>query len=84
MVKKDVYLALVICDIALFPCHAILGCWVSLLNPTTYKTDTAPFCYLYYRTQEDTPKNIDYDRLAYVVSAPEKVVAGLAGCMHED
>ena len=46
-------------------------------------TDTAPFRYPYYHTQEDTPDKIDYDRLAYVVSALEKVVAGLAGCKHE-
>ncbi|KXK32924.1 MAG: Bacterial leucyl aminopeptidase precursor [Candidatus Brocadia sinica] len=51
--------------------------------PGVMVTDTAPFRYPYYHTQEDTPDKIDYDQLAYVVSALEKVVAGLAGCKHE-
>lgn len=46
-------------------------------------TDTAPFRYPWYHTQEDTPGKIDYDRLAYVVSILEKVVAGLACCRDE-
>ena len=41
-------------------------------------TDTAPFRYPYYHTHEDTPEKIDYDRLAYLVSKLEKVVARLA------
>lgn len=52
--------------------------------PGVMVTDTAPFRYPYYHTQEDTPDKIDYDRLAYVVSVLERVVAGLAGCRHED
>ncbi len=40
-------------------------------------TDTAPFRYPYYHTHEDTPEKIDYDRLAYLVSILEKVVARL-------
>ncbi|MCF6155559.1 MAG: M28 family peptidase [Candidatus Brocadia sp.] len=52
--------------------------------PGVMVTDTAPFRYPYYHTQEDTPDKIDYDRLAYVVSALEGVVAGLAGCRHKD
>lgn len=52
--------------------------------PGVMVTDTAPFRYPYYHTQEDTPDKIDYDRLAYVVSSLEKVVADLAGCKHED
>ena len=46
--------------------------------PGVMVTDTAPFRYPYYHTQEDTPDKIDYDRFTYVVSILEKVVAGLA------
>jgi Zn-dependent M28 family amino/carboxypeptidase len=41
-------------------------------------TDTAPFRYPYYHTHEDTPEKINYDRLVYLVSILEKVVARLA------
>ncbi len=51
--------------------------------PGIMVTDTAPFRYPYYHTQEDTPDKIDYDRLAYVVNALKKVVAGLTGCRYE-
>jgi len=51
--------------------------------PGVMVTDTAPFRYPWYHTQEDTPEKIVYDRLAYVVSILEKVVAGLAGCKQE-
>ena len=51
--------------------------------PGVMVTDTAPFRYPYYHTQEDTPDKIDYDRFTYVVSILERVVAGLAGCRHE-
>ena len=46
--------------------------------PGVMITDTAPFRYPYYHTHEDTPEKIDYDRLAYLVSILEKVVARLA------
>lgn len=52
--------------------------------PGVMVTDTAPFRYPYYHTQEDTPDKIDYNRLAYVVSALEKVVAELVDCVHDD
>jgi Zn-dependent M28 family amino/carboxypeptidase len=45
--------------------------------PGVMVTDTAPFRYPYYHTSEDTPEKIDYDRLAYLVSILEKVVARL-------
>lgn len=51
--------------------------------PGIMVTDTAPFRYPYYYTHEDTPDKIDYDRLAYVVSVLERIVAGLAGYRHE-
>ncbi len=46
--------------------------------PGVMVTDTAPFRYPYYHTHEDTPEKIDYNRIAYLVSILEKVVARLA------
>lgn len=37
-------------------------------------TDTAPFRYPYYHTQEDTPDKIDYGRLSRVVYGLEQVI----------
>jgi len=42
-------------------------------------TDTAPFRYPYYHTDEDTPDKVDYERLARVVAGLEQVIAELAG-----
>lgn len=47
--------------------------------PALMVTDTAPFRYAHYHTDEDTPDKLDYDRLARVVSGLEQVVADLAG-----
>ena len=52
--------------------------------PGVMVTDIAPFRYPYYHTQEDTPDKIDYDRLAYVVSILEKVVADIAGSREQE
>ncbi|NNG17741.1 MAG: M20/M25/M40 family metallo-hydrolase [Gemmatimonadales bacterium] len=41
-------------------------------------TDTAPFRYPAYHTEEDTPEKVDYDRLARVVGGLEQVVLHLA------
>jgi len=41
-------------------------------------TDTAPFRYPYYHTDEDTPEKINYDRFAYLVDMLERVVVRLA------
>ena len=41
-------------------------------------TDTAPFRYPSYHTEEDTPEKVDYDRLARVVGGLEHVVEHLA------
>ncbi len=41
-------------------------------------TDTAPFRYPYYHTEEDTVEKIDYDRLARVVTGLEAIVRDLA------
>lgn len=51
--------------------------------PGVVMTDTTPFRYLYYYTQDDTPKKIDYDRPAYVTGVLKKVAAALEGCRHE-
>jgi Zn-dependent M28 family amino/carboxypeptidase len=45
--------------------------------PGIMVTDTAPFRYPYYHTNEDTPEKINYDRFAYLVDMLEKVVARL-------
>jgi len=41
-------------------------------------TDTAPFRYPHYHTEADTPEQVDYDRLARVVTGLEGVVRSLA------
>ncbi|MEQ9552746.1 MAG: M28 family peptidase [Coleofasciculus sp. G3-WIS-01] len=47
--------------------------------PGVMVTDTAPFRYPYYHTDEDTPDKVDYERLARVVAGLEKVITELAG-----
>jgi Zn-dependent M28 family amino/carboxypeptidase len=47
--------------------------------PAVMLTDTAPFRYPAYHTEEDTPGRLDYDRLATVVAALAAVVLELAG-----
>ena len=47
--------------------------------PGVMVTDTAPFRYPYYHTQNDTPDKIDFDRTARVVAGLEQVVADFAG-----
>ncbi len=42
-------------------------------------TDTAPFRYPYYHTEEDTPDKVDYDRFARVVAGVERAIADLSG-----
>lgn len=46
--------------------------------PAIMATDTAPYRYPFYHSAGDTPDQIDYDRLARVVSGLEAVVADLA------
>ncbi|MBI4663657.1 MAG: M28 family peptidase [Verrucomicrobia bacterium] len=41
-------------------------------------TDTAPFRYKHYHTENDTPDKIAYDRMARVVGGLQSVVSGLA------
>ena len=41
-------------------------------------TDTAPYRYPYYHTEQDTPDKIDFDKLARIVSGLAKVVSNLA------
>jgi hypothetical protein len=40
-------------------------------------TDTAPFRYPWYHTANDTPDQLDYDRLARVVAGLAVVIADL-------
>jgi hypothetical protein len=47
--------------------------------PALMVTDTAPFRYPYYHTEQDTPDKIDFERLARVVEGIEAVVRDLAG-----
>ena len=47
--------------------------------PGVMVTDTAPFRYPYYHTEEDTPDKVDYERLARVVAGLEHVIADLSG-----
>jgi hypothetical protein len=46
--------------------------------PAFMITDTAPFRYPHYHTQQDTPDKIDYERMARVVGGIERVVRRLA------
>ncbi len=46
--------------------------------PGVMVTDTAPFRYPHYHERSDTPGQLDYESMARVVSALEKVVAELA------
>jgi hypothetical protein len=47
--------------------------------PAVMVSDTAPFRYAHYHTDEDTPDKIDHERLARVVSGLEKVIFELVG-----
>lgn len=47
--------------------------------PGVMVTDTAPFRYPHYHTENDTPDKLDYERMARVVAGIERVVAELAG-----
>ncbi|UCD27813.1 MAG: M28 family peptidase [Planctomycetota bacterium] len=47
-------------------------------------TDTAPYRYPYYHTQQDTPDKIDYDRTARVVAGLAHMVFGLASTDEPD
>jgi Zn-dependent M28 family amino/carboxypeptidase len=42
-------------------------------------TDTAPFRYPYYHTEQDTPDKLDYDRFVRVVDGIDQVIADLTG-----
>ncbi len=46
--------------------------------PALMITDTAPYRYPYYHTEEDTPDKVDYERLARVVKGIEMVIRELA------
>lgn len=46
--------------------------------PGLMVTDTAPFRYPYYHTDEDTPDKIDYEKLARVVAGLERVILDVA------
>ncbi len=48
--------------------------------PAIMITDTAPFRYQHYHTRHDTPDQLDYDRMARVVSGISRVAAEMAGC----
>ena len=45
--------------------------------PALMVTDTAPFRYPYYHSEEDTPEKLSYDSLARVVVGLEKTIAHL-------
>jgi hypothetical protein len=45
--------------------------------PAMMVTDTAPFRYAHYHTPDDLPAQLDYDRLAYLVSMLEPVITDL-------
>ncbi len=47
--------------------------------PAIMVTDTAPFRYPYYHHPDDNPDEIDYERLAMVVSGLQSVIADIAG-----
>jgi hypothetical protein len=40
-------------------------------------TDTAPFRYPHYHARSDTPDKLDYESMARLISAFEKVVADM-------
>jgi hypothetical protein len=42
--------------------------------PGLMVTDTAPFRYPHYHTEQDTPDKLDYERLAHVVTGLDKVL----------
>jgi Zn-dependent M28 family amino/carboxypeptidase len=46
--------------------------------PGIMVTDTAPFRYPHYHTEQDTPDKLDYERLARVVAGLDKVLEDLA------
>ncbi|NQU10749.1 M28 family peptidase [bacterium] len=46
--------------------------------PAVMVTDTAPFRYPHYHTEDDTPDKIDYDKLAEVTAGVAAVVTDLA------
>jgi len=41
-------------------------------------TDTAPFRYPYYHTEQDTVEKVDFDKLARIVFGLTKVISDLA------
>jgi hypothetical protein len=45
-------------------------------------TDTAPFRYPYYHTNQDTPDKLDYQRMARVVDGMAAVISDLANAYH--
>ncbi|MGD2184269.1 M28 family peptidase [Lusitaniella coriacea] len=47
-------------------------------NPGIMITDTAPYRYPYYHTEQDTPDKINFDKLARVVAALAEVISDLA------
>ena len=47
--------------------------------PALMVTDTAPFRYPHYHTPQDTPAQVDFERLARVVAGLERVIDELAG-----
>ena len=47
--------------------------------PALMVTDTAPFRYAHYHTEDDTPEKLDYGRTARVVAGLARVVRELAG-----
>lgn len=46
--------------------------------PAIMVTDTAPFRYPWYHARHDSPDKLEYESMTRVVSAMEKVIAGLA------
>ncbi len=46
--------------------------------PAIMITDTAPFRYQYYHTEEDTPDKLVYDRMAIVLEGVEKTIEQIA------
>jgi hypothetical protein len=51
--------------------------------PALMATDTAPFRYPHYHRRTDTPKQLDYDRMARVVAGLEEVVKELTRAPEE-